>query len=100
MYDTHDGAIVLIHVQPNASSTSYDGEYGEALRIRAAGPPVDGAANTELTRFLAGRFCIPRQQVQLIHGEHARRKRVLLRSITARRVKEVFGLLGGQDHAE
>ncbi|MGH7258195.1 MAG: DUF167 domain-containing protein, partial [Nitrospiraceae bacterium] len=60
VYDTDEGAIVLIHVQPNASSTAYAGEHGEALKVRIAGLPVDGAANTELTRFLADQFSIPR----------------------------------------
>lgn len=100
VYDTDEGAIVLIHVQPNASFTAYAGEYGEALKVRIAGPPVNGAANNELTRFLADQFSIPRQNVQIIQGMSARRKRVLLRSISAGRVYQVFGLQGGQGHAQ
>lgn len=100
VYDTDEGAIVLIHVQPNASSTAYAGEFGAALKIRIAGTPVDGAANRELTRFLAEQFGIPRQNVHIIKGMTARRKRVLIRSISAGRVYQVFGLQGGRDHAE
>ena len=96
VYDTDEGAVVLIHVQPNASSTAYTGKYGEALKVRIAGPPVDGAANTELTRFLADQFSIPRQNVHIIKGMSARRKRVLLRNISAGRVYQVFGLQGVQ----
>lgn len=100
VYDTDEGAIVLIHVQPNASSTAYAGEYGEALKVRIAGPPVDGAANIERTRFLAEQFSIPRQNVHIIKGMSARRKRVLLRRISAGHVYQVFGLQDGQGHAE
>ena len=100
VYDTDEGAIVLIHVQPNASSTAYAGEFGEALKIRIAGTPVDGAANRELTRFLADQFSIPRQNVHIIKGMTARRKRVLLRSISAGHVYQVFSLQGGRGHAE
>ena len=100
VYDTDEGAIVLIHVQPNAASTAYAGEFGEALKIRIAGQPVDGAANRELTRFLADRFSIPRLNVRIIKGMTARRKRVLLRSISAGRVYQVFSLQGGRGHAE
>jgi len=96
VYDTDEGAIVLIHVQPNASSTAYAGEHGEALKVRIAGLPVDGAANTELTRFLADQFSISRQNVHIVKGMSARRKRVLLRNISASRVYRVFGLQGGQ----
>ena len=44
--------------------------------IRIHAPPVDGAANEELLRFLAERLGIPRSGLRLLAGESSRRKRV------------------------
>ena len=71
VYDTDEGAIVLIHVQPNASSTAYAGEFGEALKIRIAGTPVDGAANRR-THPLSGR---PIQHSSTERAHHKRNDR-------------------------
>ena len=51
--DTKDGAILTVHVQPKASTTECVGIHGDAMKIRVAAPPVDGAANDELIRFLS-----------------------------------------------
>jgi len=44
---------LLIHVQPNARRTEVAGRHGDAIKIKVAAPPVNGAANAELIRFLA-----------------------------------------------
>ena len=47
-------AVVLdLRVQPGAKRTEVAGMHGERVKIRLAAPPVDGAANDELVRFLA-----------------------------------------------
>jgi uncharacterized protein len=46
--DTKDGAILTVHIQPKASTTECVGIHGNAIKIRVAAPPVDGAANEEL----------------------------------------------------
>ena len=57
--DTKDGVILTVHVQPKASTTECVGIHGDALKIRVAAPPVDGAANDELIRFVARQLSIP-----------------------------------------
>jgi uncharacterized protein (TIGR00251 family) len=52
------------------------GRYGDAIKIRLQAPPVDGAANEELIRFLAERLGVPRAAVRILSGETGRRKRV------------------------
>lgn len=43
-----------IHVQPNAKKTEAAGYYYEnILKIRISSPPVDGAANKEVIKFIS-----------------------------------------------
>ena len=59
------------------------GRHGDAIKIRIKAPPVDGAANEELIRFLAKRFGVPRSAVQLLSGASSRDKRVAIGSMSA-----------------
>jgi uncharacterized protein (TIGR00251 family) len=81
--DSERGAILTVHVQPNASRTECVGVHGDALKIRLAARPVDGAANDELIRFVAEQCVVPRTNVQLQAGAEARRKRLCVKGITA-----------------
>jgi uncharacterized protein (TIGR00251 family) len=47
------GVGITVRVQPKASRTALDGVADGVLRVRVAAPPVDGAANEALCRFLA-----------------------------------------------
>jgi uncharacterized protein (TIGR00251 family) len=63
-----------VHVQPRARRTEVAGEHGAAVKIRLAAPPVDGAANEALRRFLAERLCVPRAAVRVVAGLASRDK--------------------------
>ena len=81
--DAKDGAILTVHVQPKAAYTACVGIHGEALKIRIAAPPVAGAANRELIRFLADELLLPTAAVHIESGESSRYKRVRLEGTTA-----------------
>jgi uncharacterized protein (TIGR00251 family) len=78
--------LLTVHVQPKAAHTACVGIYGEALKIRIAAPPVGGAANRELIRFLADALSLSTSAVHLESGEGSRRKRVRLEGTTADQV--------------
>ena len=84
--DTKDGAILTVHLQPRASTTECVGIHGDAIKIRVAAPPVDGAANDALIRFLANRFSISHTSVRIYSGAGSRHKRVLVKGATAQLV--------------
>jgi uncharacterized protein (TIGR00251 family) len=63
-----------VRVQPRASRTELAGRHGDALKIRLAAPPVDGAANEALVRFLADRLDVSRSAVRLEAGATGRTK--------------------------
>jgi uncharacterized protein (TIGR00251 family) len=76
-----DGVRLTLHVQPRASRTGLAGLHGEAIKVRLAAPPVDGAANAELVRFLAELLGVPRSAVEIVSGRTGRRKVVLVRGV-------------------
>jgi len=76
--------LLTLHVQPGAKVTAVQGRHGDALKIRLAAPPVDGKANTELLRFLAGALKVPRSAVELVAGQSSRQKRVRVGSTLSR----------------
>ena len=84
--DTKNGAILTVHIQPRASTTECVGIHGDAIKLRVAAPPVDGAANEELIRFLARQLSIPSASVLIHSGASGRRKRVLVIGATTQRV--------------
>ena len=61
-------------MQPRASRTELAGRHGDSLKVRIAAPPVDGAANEALVRFLADRLEVSRSAVRLEAGATGRTK--------------------------
>lgn len=69
-----DGWSLTIRVQPGAARSEVVGLYGDALRVRVAGPAVDGKANAELVRFLAELLGLPSRAVSITRGHTSRTK--------------------------
>jgi hypothetical protein len=70
-----DRLTLSVHAMPGARRTEIQGLHGDALKIRVAAPPVDGAANDELRKFLASTFAVPLRNIELISGASSRSKR-------------------------
>lgn len=66
----------MLQVAPRARATAVAGRYGAAIKLRVAAPPVDGAANAELVRFLAERLGVSRNAVTIVAGASGPRKTV------------------------
>ena len=98
--DTKDGVILTVHVQPKASTTECVGIHGDAIKIRVAAPPIDGAANDELIRFLARQLSIPSTSVLIHSGAGGRHKRVLVKGTTAQLVMARLKLGHQQEQAK
>jgi uncharacterized protein (TIGR00251 family) len=90
IHESQEGAVVHIYVQPNASKTECAGPHGDAWKYRVAAPPLEGAANEELCRFLAKQFGLPRRHVEIRSGFEARRKQILLRNLSVSLVLQVL----------
>ncbi|HJT21101.1 MAG TPA: DUF167 domain-containing protein [Nitrospira sp.] len=85
--DGKEGARLTVYVQPKSAQTQCVGRYSDALKIRVAAPPVDGAANDELIRFLAGELSIPPSAIHIESGVARRHKRLLLKGVRAQQIE-------------
>jgi uncharacterized protein (TIGR00251 family) len=79
-------------VQPRASRTEVAGRQGDALKIRVTAPPVDGAANDALVRFLAERLEVSRSAVRLEAGATGRSKVVAVDGIGVEAASRRLGI--------
>ncbi len=81
---------IRVRVQPRASQTEVAGEHGDAWKVRVAAPPVDGAANRELIRFLAKRIGVPPTRLRVARGERSRTKVVEIDGVEPNRVRDAL----------
>ncbi|MGE9294781.1 MAG: DUF167 domain-containing protein [Puniceicoccales bacterium] len=65
---------LAILVVPKASRSEIVGWQGDVLKIRIAAPPVDGAANAELVKFLSKQLGVAKRAITNLSGETGRRK--------------------------
>lgn len=66
--------VLDVSVSPNAKRTELVGWHDGALRVRLSAPPVDGAANEALRKWLASELGVPQARVTLLRGTSGRRK--------------------------
>ncbi len=71
-----DALVLALRVQPRASRDEVLGPQGERLKVRITAPPVEGAANAHLVRFLAAELGVPPSRVEVVAGLAGREKRV------------------------
>ena len=88
------GLTFAVRVVPRAGRTAIAGVRGDAILVRLAAAPVDGAANDALLAFLSEALDIPSKHISIAAGGHSRDKRVMLSGITVeqaeRRLKELL----------
>jgi uncharacterized protein (TIGR00251 family) len=68
------GAAFPVRVVPRASKNEISGRQGEAIKVRLAAPPVEGAANEALIEFLAGILEVRKRQIEILSGHASRNK--------------------------
>jgi uncharacterized protein (TIGR00251 family) len=83
---------LALRVQPRASRNEVAGPHGDALKVRLAAPPVDGAANEALQRYLAEALQVPRAAVRLVAGPSSRSKVVQVAGLPPGEVARRLGV--------
>jgi uncharacterized protein len=79
--------IVTVRVIPRARKTECTGFRDDALIVRVAAPPVEGAANDALIEYFADALRVPRRAIQILSGDRGRRKRVAIEGVTDEQIR-------------
>ena len=89
--ETPSGVELDVRVIPRAHKTTLDGVRRDALLVRVAAAPLDGAANDALIEYVASILHLPRRAVRLVSGERGRHKRLAIDGIGVERARELIG---------
>jgi len=81
--NTTAGVEFDVRVIPRARKTAIAGLRDDAVVVRLAAPPVEGAANDALVAFVAEWLAVPRRAVHILSGERSRRKRLAVDGASA-----------------
>jgi uncharacterized protein len=85
-------SLLHIRVVPRARRTEISGRRGEAILVRLAAPPVDGAANAALIAFLAERLGVPQRQIAIARGAASRDKMVAIDGLAPADIAQRLGV--------
>jgi uncharacterized protein (TIGR00251 family) len=85
-------SLLTIRVIPRARRTAIAGRRGDAIVVRLAAPPVDGAANDALIAYLAERLGIPPRRITITRGATARDKTLAIDGLGPDEVARRLGL--------
>ena len=86
-----DGALLRLRVSPNANTAVLQGLHGDAaLELRVSDLPVDGKANVEVERSVAGGTGAAPSRVRVARGFSGKDKTVLVDGVGVERVREVL----------
>ena len=88
-----DQVVLRVRVIPRARRTELAGLRGDAVLVRLAAPPVDGAANEALLAFLSHALGIPRRQIALLRGAASRDKALAITGLAQADVRARLGLV-------
>ena len=89
---TESGIRLRLRVLPRASKSELAGIRGDALCIRLTAPPVEGAANEALVRFLAERLAVRPAALRIVTGLTGRQKLVEVAGLAVSDAKARLGL--------
>jgi len=81
--NTTAGVEFDVRVIPRARKTAIAGLRDDAVVVRLAAPPVEGAANDALVAFVAEWLAVPRRAVHILSGGRSRRKRLAVDGASA-----------------
>jgi hypothetical protein len=83
------GVRFTVRVQPRASRSEVCGVHGDALKVRLAAPPVDGAANDALVALLADELGVARRSVRIVSGSASRTKLIQVDGIESGPIEQL-----------
>lgn len=89
------GSVIGLTVSPRASVNRIEMDSAGLVRVRLTAPPVEGAANTALLKFLAAVLGVPRSSLSIVAGAQSRQKRVLVDGMSDESVRRALAQASG-----
>lgn len=83
-----DGVLLTVKVVPGSSRTALAGVLNGMLKVKVAAAPEKGKANDCLIDFLAGVFCVRKQQVHIASGHTSPVKQVRIDEVEPREIMD------------
>ncbi|PLX71377.1 MAG: YggU family protein [Denitrovibrio sp.] len=65
---------ISLYIQPGAKKSEISGFHDGKLKIRICAPPVEGAANEAVVKFIAKILGTSKSKIKIISGEKSRHK--------------------------
>lgn len=89
--DGKAGAAISVRVSTRSPRTEFTGIMDDGtIKVKLTSPPIDGKANEELVKFLAGIMKIPKTNVEIISGHTSKNKLVVLFGVDSDRVNQLI----------
>ncbi len=87
-------ATLTLRIQPRASRNEAVRMEGGGIKIRLNAPPVDGAANEALIKFLADLMNVPKSQVEIVSGHASKNKIIRIEGVSQDTAEELLNTSG------
>ena len=85
-----DGVQVAVRLTPRSSRNAIIGIRDGRLAIALTAPPVEGAANEALIRFLASTLEVSKRCIALVRGEKSREKLLFISTTKASHIIKIL----------
>ena len=73
---------IKILVKTNSSNNTILGLYNNAIKIKICAAPEKGKANKKLLEFLSLALKVPKQDIEIVHGEFSNLKEIKVKNMT------------------
>lgn len=81
-------ALLKLHVTPRGSRSEIIGWRDDTLCVKITAPPVEGAANAAIVKFIADSLGVRKSQVELVSGERSREKTVRITGLSDAEIRQ------------
>ncbi|HNT58217.1 MAG TPA: DUF167 domain-containing protein [Syntrophales bacterium] len=88
--ESGEGIVFQVRVVPRSSRSEVAGIQGDSLKVRLKAPPVEGRANEECIRFLAGLLGVKKDRVRIVSGLKSKTKTIAVSGLQKKDLETVM----------
>jgi uncharacterized protein (TIGR00251 family) len=88
--ETKDGVVFKIRVVPRSSRCELVEIQENAVKIKITAPPVEGKANEECIKFIAGKLGVRKSRVTIIAGHKSKKKTIAVSGLKSKDIESII----------